>query len=161
MEKFFKSLSETGIGQFTISVSYDGNDCAVSLLPKMDKGDDALKRLPPFTLKGGIGEIDAVFLERIKTPMEVTKTLLDNANAYLDDLRKAEERTKWAKDNKEQKKKAVDDLKSFIKGKGFNPLSDHKKAVELANKVIGLDKDNAMAKKTLADMKTYEQPSFF
>lgn len=161
MNAFFKTLSETGVGQFTISVSFDTTDCAVSLLPKSTLGDDALKKLPPFTLKGSIDEVDAVFFEKLKNPMEATKTLLDNSKAYLADLKKTEEKTKWAKDNKERKKKATEALKQLVKGKDFNPINDHKKAVELANKVLELDEKDFLAKKTLDDMKAYEQPSFF
>lgn len=161
METFFKSLHGTGIGQFSISVSFNGTDCAVSLLPKGTTGDDALEAIPPFTLKGNIAEIDTAFLERLKTPMEATKALFDNANGYLENLKKAEEKTKWAKDKKERKKKALEALKQLVKGKGFNPLSDHEKAVELANKVLELDENDALAKKTIEDMKAYQQPSFF
>ena len=161
METFFKSLSETGIAQFSISISFNDTDCAVSLLPKTTVGDDGLNDLPPFTLRGNITEIDAVFLEKLKTPMEATKTLIDNSKGYLDNLKKAEEKTKWAKDKKERKKKAVDALKELVKGKDFNPLNDHEKAVELANKVLELDENDTLAKKTIADMNPYKQPSFF
>ena len=106
METFFKSLGKTGIGQFSISVSFHGTDCAVSLLPKASEGDNALKAIRPFTLKGSIEEIDTVFLERLGKPMQETKVLFDNANGYLSNLKKAEEKTKMANDRKEKKKKA-------------------------------------------------------
>jgi len=161
METFFKSLGRTGIGQFSISVSFHGTNCAVSLLPKASEGDNALKAIRPFTLKGSIEEIDTVFLDRLGKPMQETKVLFDNANGYLSNLKEAEEKTKMANDRKEKKKKALSDLKELVKGKKFNPLADHDKAVDLANKVLELDENDALAKKTIEDMKAYQQPTFF
>ncbi|TLP81842.1 hypothetical protein [Maribacter sp. ACAM166] len=161
MTTFFKSLGDMGVAQFSISVSFYGSDCAVSLLPKVVEGDNALNTIRPFTLKGSIDEIDAVFFERLGRPMEETKVLFNNASQYLDNLKKVEEKTKMASDQKEKKKKALSDLKEVVKGKTFNPLTEHEKAVELANKVLELDESDPLAKKTIEDMKAYQQPTFF
>ena len=76
-------------------------------------------------------------------------------------LKEAEEKTKMANDRKEKKKKALSDLKELVKGKKFNPMVEHEKAVDLANKVLELDENDALAKKTIEDMKAYQQPTFF
>ena len=48
-----------------------------------------------------------------------------------------------------------------VKGKKFNPMVEHEKAVDLANKVLELDENDVLAKKTIEDMKAYRQPTFF
>ena len=65
------------------------------------------------------------------------------------------------KKRKEKKKKALSDLKELVKDKNFNPMAEHRKAVNLANKVLELDENDALAKKTIEDMKAYQQPTFF
>ncbi|SNZ01438.1 PRTRC system protein E [Flagellimonas pacifica] len=161
MNQFFSTLKQTGIHQYAISVLFDNDTVSVSLLPKSNADDLALKSLKPFTLRGTVTEVDERFFEILRKPLERTKALFENTTAFEKTLKETEQKTQQAKKKKESTAKKASELKQLLKEKGFNPMTDHKKATDLANEILKIDPNHSEAQKTVKDMKAYESPKLF
>ncbi len=161
MNQFFSSLQQTGIAQYGISILFDNDTVSVSLLPKSNAKDKALQSIRPITVRGTVQEVDERFFEILQKPLERTKALFDNTNTFEKNLKETEQRTQQAKKKKESTTKKASELKQLLKEKDFNPMSDHKKATDIANEILKIDFDNKDAQKVIKDMKAYESPKLF
>ena len=70
MTDFFSTLRQTGIEQYGISVSFDGDSVSVSVLPKSSAKDKALQSIKPLTLRGNVTEVDEKFFQVLQKPLE-------------------------------------------------------------------------------------------
>ena len=161
MNQFFSSLQQTGIAQYGISILFDNDMVSVSLLPKSNAKDKALQSLKPITVRGTVQEVGERFFEILKKPLEQTKALFDNTTAFEHSLKETEQKTQQAKNKKESTTKKAMELKQLLKEKDFNPMTDHKKATDLANEIIKTDPNHKDAQKVIKDMKAYESPQLF
>lgn len=161
MTDFFSTLRQTGIEQFGISISFNEDMVSVSVLPKSSAEDKALQSLKPLTLRGNVTEVDEKFFQILQNPLEQTKTLLRNTVAFEKTLAETEQKTQQAKKKKESTAKKATELKQLLKEKDFNPMSDHKKATDLANEILKIDPNHKEAQKVIKDMKAYESPKLF
>ena len=93
--------------------------------------------------------------------MEQTKALFRNTVAFEKALAETEQKTQQAKKKKESTTKKVTELKQLLKEKDFNPMSDHKKATDIANEILKIDPNHKEAQKVIKDMKAYESPKLF
>ena len=161
MTDFFSTLRQTGIEQYGISVSFDGDSVSVSVLPKSSAKDKALQSIKPLTLRGNVTEVDEKFFQVLQKPLEQTKALFRNTVAFEKALAETEQKTQQAKKKKESTTKKVTELKQLLKEKDFNPMSDHKKATDIANEILKIDPNHTEAQKVIKDMKAYESPKLF
>ena len=161
MTDFFSTLRQTGIEQYGISVSFDGDSVSVSVLPKSSAKDKALQSIKPLTLRGNVTEVDEKFFQVLQKPLEQTKALFRNTVAFEKALAETEQKTQPAKKKKESTTKKVTELKQLLKEKDFNPMSDHKKATDIANEILKIDPNHKEAQKVIKDMKAYESPKLF
>ncbi|ASV32343.1 MULTISPECIES: PRTRC system protein E [Flavobacteriaceae] len=161
MTDFFSTLRQTGIEQFGISISFNEDVVSVSLLPKSSAKDKALQSLKPLTLRGNVTEVDEKFFQILQKPLEQTKALFRNTVAFEKTLAETEQKTQQAKKKKESTSKKATELKQLLKEKDFNPMSDHKKATDLANQILKIDASHKEAQKVIKDMKAYESPKLF
>ena len=161
MTDFFSTLRQTGIEQYGISVSFDGDSVSVSVLPKSSAKDKALQSIKPLTLRGNVTEVDEKFFQVLQKPLEQTKALFRNTVAFEKALAETEQETQRAKKKKESTTKKVTELKQLLKEKDFNPMSDHKKATDIANEILKIDPNHKEAQKVIKDMKAYESPKLF
>ena len=161
MTDFFSTLRQTGIDRFGISISYDGDTVSVSVLPRSNAKDKALQSLKPLTLRGNVTEVDEKFFHILQKPLEQTKSLFRNTDAFEEALKETEQKTQQAKKKKESTVKKTTELKKVLKEKGFNPMRDHKKAIDLANEILKIDSNHKEAQKVIKDMKAYESPQLF
>ncbi|MGB6153852.1 MAG: PRTRC system protein E [Pricia sp.] len=161
MSNFFSTLHRTGIEQYGISISFDGDAVSVSVLPKSSAKDKALQSLKPLTLHGTVTEVDNKFFEILQKPLERTNTFFRNTTAFEQALKETEQKTQQAKKKKESTSKKATELKQLLKEKDFNPMTDHKKASDIANEILKIDSDHKVAQKVIKDMKEYESPKLF
>ncbi len=161
MNNFFSVLKDTGIEQYGMSILFDGDTVSISVLPKSSANDKALKFIKPLTIRGVVSEVDEKFFEILQKPLEQTKTLFRNTKAFEEALKETEQKTQQAKKKTETASKKASDLKKLMKEKGFNPMTDHKKATDLADEVLKIDPKHKEALKVKNDMKAYESPKLF
>ncbi|WP_339652504.1 PRTRC system protein E [uncultured Maribacter sp.] len=161
MSNFFSTLHQTGIEQYGISISFDGDSVSVSVLPKSSAKDKALQSLKPLTLRGTLREIDEQFFQILQKPLEKTAVLFRNTIAFEETLKETELKTQQAKKKKESVSKKATELKQLLKEKDFNPMQDHKKATDIANDILKKDPNHKEAQKVIKDMKAYESPKLF
>lgn len=161
MADFFTTLKQIGIEQYGISILFDNDTVSVSVLPKSSAKDKALQSLKPLTLRGNVGEVDEKFFQILQKPLERTEALFRNTVAFERVLKQTEQKTQQAKKKKESTTKKMTELKQLLKEKGFNPMQDHKKATDLANKILKIDPEHKEAKKVIEDMKAYNNPQLF
>jgi len=161
MSNFFSTLRQTGIEQYGISISFDGDVVSVSVLPKSSAKDKALQSLKPLTLRGTISEVDDHFFQILQKPLEQTNALFRNTVAFERTLAETEQKTQQAKKRKESTSKKATELKKLLKDKNFNPMQDHQKATDLANDILKLDANHKEALKVQKDMKVYDNPQLF
>lgn len=161
MNHFFESLKNTGIKQCALSITYDNEMVSVSILPKINAKDKSLKSIKPLDLFASVKEMDEKFFEVIKKPMEQTMTVFDSVKAFEESLKVSESKTESAKKQKESIVKKNTVLQKLLKEPSFNPLTDHKKAIELAKEILTLDTEHKDAKKVIDQMAQYESPKLF
>lgn len=161
MNHFFESLKNTGIKQFGLSITYDNEMVSVSILPKTNTKDKGLKSIKPLDLFASVKEMDAKFFEAIQKPMERTMTIFDSVKAYEESLKTSEGKTESAKKQKESIVKKNTALQKLLKEPSFNPLTDHKKAMDLAKEILALNAEHKEANKVIAQMAQYESPKLF
>ncbi|HDZ15398.1 hypothetical protein LCGC14_1708960 [marine sediment metagenome] len=161
MNNFFSTLHETGIEQYGISISFDGDAVSVSVLPKSSAKDKALQSLKPLTLRGTVQEVDDKFFEILQKPLERTNALFRNTVAFEQALKETELKTQQVKKKKESTGKKTTELKQLLKEKDFNPMQDYKKATDIANEILKIDPNHKEALKVVKDMKAYESPKLF
>ena len=161
MNNFFSSLKATGILQLGMSISFENDMVSVSILPKSTSEDKGLKKLKPLNLVATIAEMDSKFFEVVTKPLQSTKTVFENVQAYEASLKASKENTEGAKKQKDTVNKKVSTLKELVNGAKFNALREHSKAIKLANDVLALNPDHKEAKKILNEMKQYQEPQLF
>jgi len=161
MSNFFSALKETGIEQYGISILFDGDTVSISVLPKSSANDKALKLIKPLTIRGIVSEVDEKFFQILQKPLEQTNALFRNTKAFEEALKETEKNTQQAKRKKESVSKKATELKKLMKEKGFNPMTDHKKATDLADEILKIDPKHKEALKVKKDMKAYESPKLF
>ncbi|RKN83551.1 PRTRC system protein E [Ulvibacterium marinum] len=161
MTDFFSTLRQTGIEQFGISISFNEDTVNVSVLPKSSAKDKALQSLKPLTLRGNVQEVDEKFFQILQKPMQKTKALFRNTVAFEQTLAETEQKTQQAKKKKESASKKATELKQLLKATDFNPMTDHKKATDIANDILKIDPNHKDAQKVVKDMKVYESPKLF
>lgn len=160
---FFTQLAELRLAQVTLGFSFsaDNDLITVSVLPKVNAKDEALKKVKPLTLTGTAEELDKEFFQHIQTPIESVSELYSNVKAFEQSVSKAKSSTEFAKKQKEKVKKELDKMQTYLKGKDFNPLKDYAEAIKLAKKVLDVDPKNKEALKTMETMTKYDKPTLF
>lgn len=156
---FFTQMGNLNLKQITISMSFSAEDIMVSILPKSNSDDG--KKIQELNLTATAQELDDLFFEKITEPMTATKTFFSNIEQYNNSLKKAEDNSAHKKSVKDNVKALVTELNKLISNNSFNPLKEHKIAIEKANSILKLDANNKDAKKVLADMKPYNEPNLF
>ena len=158
---FFSSLKKVGISQIGLSVTYDKNLVSVSVLPKSESNDKSLKKLKALTISLPVNEMDERFFQIINEPLERTKIGFNNVEAYEKSLQEKLSKTESGKKQKESVSKDIKALQEFVGKNNFNPLKDHKTAIEMAEKILGVNPNQKDAKKVIKDMTPYKEPSLF
>lgn len=161
MSNFFSTLKQMGVEQYGISILFDDETVSVSVLPKSNAKDKALLSLKPLTLCGNITEVDEKFFQILQKPLEQTNALFRNTVAFEKSLKETEQKTQQAKRKKESASKKATELKQLLKEKDFNPMTDHKKATDIANEILKIDPNHKEAQKVVKEMKAYESPNLF
>lgn len=161
MSNFFSTLKQMGIEQYGISILFDNDTVSVSVLPKSSAKDKAFQSLKPLTLRGNVTEVDEKFFQILQKPLQQTKALFRNTVAFEQALKETEQKTQQAKKKKESVTKKATELKKLLKEKGFNAMTDHKKATDIANEILKIDPNHKEAQKVIKDMKAYESPKLF
>jgi len=161
MCEFFTSLEKMGISQIGLSVTYDKNLVSVSILPKSESNEKSLKKLKALTISLPVSEMDERFFEIINEPLEKTKVGFSNVQAYEKSLQEKLSKTESGKKQKEGITKDIKALQDFIGKNSFNPLKDHKTAIEMAEKILAVNPTQKDAKKVIKDMTPYTEPSLF
>lgn len=161
MSNFFTTLKQVGIEQYGISILFDDDTVSVSVLPKSSAKDKALQSLKPLTLRGKVSEVDEKFFHLLQKPLEQTKALFRNTVAFEQSLKETEKKTQQGKKKKESASKKATELKQLLKEKGFNAMTDHKKATDIANAILKINPNHKEAQKVIKDMKAYESPKLF
>lgn len=161
MNNFFSTLNQMGIEQYGISILFDDDTVSVSVLPKSSAKDKALQSIKPLTLRGTVAEVDEKFFQILQKPLEKTKALFRNTVSFENALEQTEQMTQQAKKKKESASKKATELKQLLKENGFNPMQDHKKAIDLAKAILKIDPEHKEAKKVIDDMKAYDNPQLF
>lgn len=158
---FFSSLKKVGISQIGLSVTYDKNLVSVSVLPKSESNDKSLKKLKALTISLPVNEMDERFFQIINEPLETTKIGFNNVEAYEKSLQEKLSKTESGKKQKESVSKDIKALQEFVGKNNFNPLKDHKTAIEMAEKILAVNPNQKDAKKVIKDMTPYTEPSLF
>jgi len=119
-----------------INIRKSGNELVVIVLPRLENvKDPAAEQLIPLNLKGLPEELDAGFIEAIKTPVEKSTTLISNLAEYEKSVEKAKNESKAVKDRQDLIDKHVKDGETFEKaGKNKEALSAYTKAFEMDRK---------------------------
>ena len=161
MCEFFSSLKKMGISQIGLSLTYDKDLVSVSILPKSDSNEKTLKKLRALTISLPVSEMDERFFEIINEPLEKTKVGFNNVEAYEKSLQEKLNKTESGKKQKESVAKDVKSLQDFVGKNNFNPLKEHKTAIEMAEKILAVNPNQKDAKKVIKDMTPYTEPSLF
>ena len=161
MCEFFSSLKKMGISQIGLSLTYDKDLVSVSILPKSDSNEKTLKKLRALTISLPVSEMDERFFEIINEPLEKTKVGFNNVEAYEKSLQEKLNKTESCKKQKESVAKDVKSLQDFVGKNNFNPLKEHKTAIEMAEKILAVNPNQKDAKKVIKDMTPYTEPSIF
>ena len=161
MCEFFSSLKKMGISQIGLSLTYDKDLVSVSILPKSDSNEKTLKKLRALTISLPVSEMDERFFEIINEPLEKTKVGFNNVEAYEKSLQEKLNKTESCKKQKESVAKDVKSLQDFVGKNNFNPLKEHKTAIEMAEKILAVNPNQKDAKKVIKDMTPYTEPSLF
>lgn len=149
---FFSQLALLGKFNTTLAITRDDANglITVSFLPKPYKEvDKATSLLKPLNLTASADEMDSLFFETVKTPVEQTATFFSNAESYMIQKTKAEKQAQMEKDRTDKLKKAEKELKDLI--------ADTSKIKENAKKITakaialkGKDIDNKIAQEAIA-----------
>ncbi|WP_291960162.1 PRTRC system protein E [Maribacter sp.] len=149
---FFSQLALLGKFNTTLAITRDDANglITVSFLPKpYNQVDNATKLLKPLNLTATADEMDSLFFDTVKTPVEDTVTFFNNAESYMEQKTKAEKQAQMEKDRTEKLKKAEKELKDLI--------ADTSKIKENAKKITakaialkGKDIDNKIAQDAIA-----------
>lgn len=110
-----------------------GEDLVVTVLPKSTEvRDPAAEQLIPLNLKGSPQELDAGFIEAIRSPVTKATGLMTNMAEYEKSVEKAEKESKAEKDRQETVSKYIKEAEAAEKaGKARDALAAYAKALEM------------------------------
>jgi len=122
----------------SLNIRRSGNEMIVIVLPRVENvKDPAAEQLIPLNLKGTPEELDAGFIEAIKSPVEKSTGLMTNMAEYEKSTEKARQESKAEKDRQDAINKHVKDGETFEKaGKFKEALNAYTKALELDKKNV-------------------------
>ena len=120
-----------------INMMKTGETLVVTVLPKSGEvKDPAAEQLIPLNLKGSPEELDAGFIEAIRSPVMKSTGLMTNMAEYEKAAEKAEQESKAEKDR-------TDKIFKYIKeGEAAEKANKHKEALSAYSKALELDKKN-------------------
>lgn len=108
---FFSQIAQLDIAgdlQLTLSKGTGGNLVVSVLLQNEGCGDSAKALIPPLILKGSAGEMDNGFFERVTTPLQTASGLMDNMEAFLQQVEQAKKQSAMEKQKTEKQQKQTD-----------------------------------------------------
>lgn len=120
-----------------INIMKTGETLVVTVLPKSGEvKDPAAEQLIPLNLKGNPEELDAGFIEAIRSPVIKSTGLMTNMAEYEKSTEKATQESKAEKDRKEKIDKYMKEAEAAEKA------GKHKEALLAYTKILELDKKN-------------------
>jgi PRTRC genetic system protein E len=120
-----------------INIMKTGETLVVTVLPKSGEvKDPAAEQLIPLNLKGSPEELDAGFIEAIRSPVMKSTGLMTNMAEYEKSAEKATLESKAEKDRKDKIDKFVKEAEAAEKA------DKHKDALSFYTKAFELDKKN-------------------
>jgi PRTRC genetic system protein E len=131
----------------SLNIRKSGNELIVIVLPRVENvKDPAAEQLIPLNLRGTPEELDAGFIEAVKTPVTKSTALLTNMAEYEISAEKARQESKAEKDRQDAITKQVKDAEAFEKaGKFREALAAYTKALESDRKNVKIQlKVNAL-----------------
>ena len=134
----------------SMNIRKSGSEMVVIVLPQVkDVKDPAAEQLIPLNLKGSPEELDAGFIESIRTPVTKSTALMTNMAEYEKSAEKAASESKAEKDRQDSINKHVKDGEAHEKaGKYREALAAYTKAFEMDKKNVKIQlKVNAMKMK--------------
>ncbi|GAB6010061.1 PRTRC system protein E [Dysgonomonas reticulitermitis] len=116
-----------------LNIMKTGEALVVTVLPKSPEvKDPAAEQLIPLNLKGSPQELDAGFIEAIRSPVTKSTGLMTNMAEYEKSVGKAEQESKEVKDRQDTIDKHVREAETAEKaGKTKDALAAYAKALEL------------------------------
>jgi len=130
-----------------MNIRKSGNEMIVIVLPYIENvKDSAAEQLIPLNLKGSPEELDAGFIEAIRTPVIKSTGLMTNMAEYEKSAEKARTESKAEKERQDTVNKHVKDGETFEKaGKFREALAAYTKAFDLDKKNVKIQlKVNAL-----------------
>lgn len=168
-QTFFQSLSPfitSGTIKLVIKKS-EAEELIASVLFENDRsGDNAMKLIPPFIIRGTPEEMDNTFFAELSAPAHLTIDLLTNAEAYLKQLEKAKVESKMEKDKADGEKKVREEMRKKFESlmKSVDDLEGDKKikeAIDLLHKSPELGEYQDHIKKRMNSLQQKFQPTMF
>jgi len=124
-----------------INIMKTGETLVVTVLPKSGEvKDPAAEQLIPLNLKGSPDELDAGFIEAIRSPVIKSTGLMTNMAEYEKSTQKATQESKSEKDRKDKIDKYMKEAEAAEKA------GKHKEALTAYSKALELDKENVKIK---------------
>jgi len=146
----------------SMNIKKSGNEMVVVVLPRVENiNDPAAEQLIPLNLKGTPEELDAGFIEAIKSPVEKSTALLTNLAEYEKSTEKAKQESKAEKDRQDAINKQVKEAEAFEKaGKFREALNAYTKALESDKKNVKIQlKVNALKMKLNGNQDIFATPA--
>lgn len=120
-----------------INIMKTGETLVVTVLPKSGEvKDPAAELLIPLNLKGSPKELDAGFIEAIRSPVIKSTSLMTNMAEYEKSAEKATQESKAEKDRTDKIAKYIKEAETAEKA------NKHKEALSAYTKALELDKTN-------------------
>jgi PRTRC genetic system protein E len=135
----------------SLNIRKNGDTMIVVVLPKVENvKDPAAEQLIPLNLKGTPEELDAGFIEAIRSPVEKSTGLMTNMAEYEKSAEKAAQESKAVKDRQDTINRHIKEAEAFEKtGKLKEALATYTKAGELDKKNVKIQlKINGLKMKT-------------
>ncbi|MDR6919538.1 PRTRC system protein E [Chryseobacterium sp. 2987] len=129
---FFKQLARMDMdSRIALTIAKATEDTlVVSILVQNDGcGDKAKNIIPPFNLTGTPDELDSVFFEQIKKPVESASGLMSNMENFMKQVEEAKKQSAMEKEKADKEKKEKD-----AKSKKYNDAMAKAEALEKEGK---------------------------
>lgn len=168
---FFQKLDEFDFTNLEIKIVKKNGKFTLSLLPKSEAKDVAIKNIIPLAITGTPAELDENFFEVVSKPLEKSLGIISNIEDYEKASEKAEAEKKEIADKKKQEdeekkkfsetiKKLEDAIEEIVSAEDFDITKSKEKLQDAVNKVLVMDKSNKLANKWDAKIKEVA-PSLF
>lgn len=115
---FFSQINQLNISgelHLIIAKGAEGNLVVSIFLQNEDCGDKAKDLIIPYNLRASAGELDEVFFDRIKMPLESASGLMDNMESYLKQMEEAKRQSAMEKEKADREKKEKEEKEKKYK----------------------------------------------